>query len=217
MTRNVILALGCACVLAAGCKTTERELNMMAGWYSLFDGTSLSGWQASENKDTFRVVNGAIVAHGPRSHLFYTGPLWDANFKNFEFKADVLTETGANSGIYFHTKYQDEDWPAQGFEVQVNNTHTDPKKTGGLYAVKDANHQSRAYDYEWFTEHIIVKDRYVAVRVNGHKVMEWVQEEGWKGPAGMPGRVLSSGTFALQGHDPNSVVYFKKIMVKPLP
>jgi hypothetical protein len=32
----------------------------------------------------------------------------------------------------------------------------------------------------------------------------------------MKGRVLSSGTFALQGHDPKSKVYFKNIMVKPL-
>jgi hypothetical protein len=32
----------------------------------------------------------------------------------------------------------------------------------------------------------------------------------------MAGRVLSSGTFALQGHDPKSKVYFKNIMVKPL-
>jgi hypothetical protein len=30
-------------------------------------------------------------------------------------------------------------------------------------------------------------------------------------------RVLASGTFALQGHDPNSKVYFKNIMVKALP
>ncbi|TMI85786.1 MAG: DUF1080 domain-containing protein, partial [Bacteroidetes bacterium] len=35
--------------------------------------------------------------------------------------------------------------------------------------------------------------------------------------AGNEGRVLSRGTFALQGHDPNSKVYFKNIMVRPLP
>jgi len=30
-------------------------------------------------------------------------------------------------------------------------------------------------------------------------------------------RVLKGGTFALQGHDPKSIVYYKDIMVKPLP
>jgi hypothetical protein len=33
----------------------------------------------------------------------------------------------------------------------------------------------------------------------------------------MKGRVLANGTFALQGHDPASIVYFKNIMVKVLP
>jgi len=33
----------------------------------------------------------------------------------------------------------------------------------------------------------------------------------------MADRVLSNGTIAIQGHDPQSVIHFKNIMVKPLP
>ncbi len=216
MARNVLFALVCVCVLAAGCQTTQEVVGKVTGWKPLFDGKSLDGWKASENTGTFTVKDGEIIAHGERSHLFYVGSVENANFKNFELKVDVMTEIGSNSGIYFHTEYQDEDWPAKGFEVQVNNTHTDAKKTGGLYNVKDSNHQSRAFDYEWFTEHIIVQDNHVTVKVNGHTVVEWTQPEGWQGPEGSPGRKLSSGTFALQGHDPDSVVHFKNIMVKPL-
>ncbi len=217
MTRDVVVALACACVFMAGCQSTQKMVGTAAGWEPLFDGESLDGWRASENQGTFTVKDGEIVAHGPRSHLFYVGPVNNANFKNFELKADAMTEIGSNSGIYFHTEYQETDWPAKGFEVQVNNTHTDPKKTGSLYNVKDSNHQSRAFDYEWFTEHIVVKDNHVTIKVNGHTVVEWTQPEGWQGPQGSPGRKLASGTFALQGHDPDSVVHFKNIMVKPLP
>jgi len=217
MTRYGVLLLVCACVLMAGCQTTCPICSKLTGWKPLFDGKSLDGWRASENEGTFTARDGMIIAHGPRSHLFYVGPVNNANFTNFEFKADVMTETGANSGIYFHTEYQDKDWPAKGFEVQVNNTHTDLKKTAGLYNVKDSNHQSRAFDYEWFTEHIIVQGKNVTIKVNGHTVVKWTQPEDWKGPQGNPGRILSSGTFALQGHDPDSVVYYKNIMVKPLP
>jgi len=217
MARYGVLLLVCACALTAGCQTTRWAYNKVAGWTPLFDGKSLEGWKASENKDTFTVRDGMIIAHGPRSHLFYVGPVNDANFTNFEFKADVMTEINSNSGLYFHTEYQEKDWPAKGFEVQVNNTHTDLKKTGGLYNVKDSNHQSRAFDYEWFTEHIIVQGKDVTIKVNGHTVVKWTQPEDWKGPQGNPGRKLSSGTFALQGHDPDSVVYFKNIVVKPLP
>jgi hypothetical protein len=220
MARKLVLAIVCVSVFSVGCRSVDALYCKTTGYKSLFDGKTLYGWKASENKDTFSVRDGMIVAHGPRSHLFYVGPVNNADFKNFEFKADVMTEVGSNSGIYFHTTYQKEGWPGLGFEVQVNNTHTDPKKTGSLYNVKDANHQSRAFDYEWFTEHIIVKDKHVTIKVNGHTVVEWTQPEDWKGPQGSSGRigrVLSSGTFALQGHDPNSIVCFKNIMVKPLP
>jgi hypothetical protein len=32
-----------------------------------------------------------------------------------------MTTPGSNSGIYFHTIYQEASWPEKGFEVQVNN------------------------------------------------------------------------------------------------
>ena len=50
------------------------------GWQSLFDGKTLNGWKPSENKVTFSVTDGMIVAHGDRSHLFYTGPIENADF-----------------------------------------------------------------------------------------------------------------------------------------
>src|SRR5215471_14229312 len=101
------------------------------GWISLFDGKSLEGWKASDEEGTFSVQDGMIVVHGPRSHLYYVGNVGNHDFKNFEFKAEVMTTPGSNSGIYFHTAYQDKGWPDKGFEVQVNNSHTDWKRTGG--------------------------------------------------------------------------------------
>ena len=90
------------------------------GWTDLFDGRSLAGWKAAENPASFRVVEGAILAEGPRAHLFYTGPEDRATYENFEFTTDVKSQPGANSGIFFHTVWQESGWPSQGFEVQVN-------------------------------------------------------------------------------------------------
>jgi hypothetical protein len=214
MAKKLLLMLVCVCTLLAGCQSAEKLCYRIQGWKSLFDGKTLDGWKASENKNTFSVRDGMIVAAGPRSHLFYVRPVQDANFKNFELKADVMTEPGSNAGIYFHTEYQETGWPNKGYEVQVNNTHSDWRKTGGLYAVKDVN-ESPAKDNEWFTEHIIVKDKRIIIRVNGKTTVDWTEPEGFK-LENQPGRKLSSGTFALQGHDPKSVVYFKNIRVKPL-
>ncbi|MHC4727008.1 MAG: 3-keto-disaccharide hydrolase, partial [Planctomycetota bacterium] len=132
------------------------------GWISLFDGKTLSGWKASENKATFSVQDGVIVVDGPRSHLFYTGNVENVNFKDFEFKADIMTKPRANSGMYFHTKYRETGWPSEGYEIQVNNSHSDWRRTGSLYGINDVRN-SAAKDNEWFTQHIIVDGSQITV------------------------------------------------------
>ena len=132
------------------------------GWVPLFDGKSLDGWKASEKPGTFAVENGEIVVHGNRSHLFYDGPVQKHDFKNFEVKMDIMAKHGANSGFYFHTAFQPDGWPDKGFEVQVNNTHTDAKKGAGLYDIKD-NATAPAKDDEWYNMSIRVEGKHVVI------------------------------------------------------
>jgi hypothetical protein len=157
-----------------------------------------------------------IVANGDVAHLFYNGDIKQHDFKNFEFKADVMTTPGSNSGIYFHTVYQESSWPKKGYEVQVNNSHGDWRRTGGLYAIQDVK-EVFVKDNEWFTEYFKVEGKRVIVKLNDKIVVDYTEPADVKREAGNEGRVISSGTFALQGHDPKSKVYFKNILVKPLP
>ena len=141
-------------------------------WISLFDGKSLDNWKVGENAGTFTIENGMIVAHGPVAHLFYDGDVQQHNFKNFEFKADVMTTPGSNSGIYFHTVYQDSSWPKKGYEVQVNNSHSDWRRTGSLYAIQDVK-DVFVKDNEWFTEYIKVDGKRVIVKLNDKTVVDY--------------------------------------------
>jgi len=176
-------------------------------WIPLFDGKSLAGWKASENPATFRVEKGEIIVNGPRAHLFYDGPVMNHEFKDFELKVDVMTRPGANSGIYLRTAYQPEDWPSKGYEVQVNNSHTDWRRTGSLYAVQDVRESEK--DNEWFTIHAIVRGRHIVVTVNGKQTVDYTE------PEGSPTR-LTGSTIALQGHDPGSEVHYKNVLIRPL-
>ncbi|MEJ2083170.1 MAG: DUF1080 domain-containing protein [Acidobacteriota bacterium] len=133
-------------------------------WFSLFNGRDLEGWRAAENESTFRVEDGAIVCNGPRAHLFYVGDVAQANFKNFEFEAEVKTTPGSNSGIYFHTEYQDSGWPSKGYECQVLNSNraesdsgfVEHKMTGSLYARTIPNRSipfgPRGWKSAWFLQ-----------------------------------------------------------------
>jgi hypothetical protein len=202
-------ALACLVSLMGAAPLVSEEAD---GWIELFNGKDMSGWKISEHPDAFTVEDGRMMVFGPRAHAFYVGPDGEASFKNFHFKAEVMTTPGSNSGIYFHTRYQDEGWPNRGYEAQVNQTHGDPKKTGGLYNVQD-NFEQPAKDNEWFQYEIIVVGKHIVVRIDGKTVSDYTE------PADLQrrDRQLSSGTFALQAHDPKSKVYFRNLSVKPLP
>jgi hypothetical protein len=188
------------------------------GFVTIFDGTSLDGWKKStENTDAIQLKDGAIVANGNRCHLFYVGD--EKPFKNFDFKCEVMTKPTSNGGIYFHTKYQDTNWPAQGHECQVNNTfEKDPQKTGGVYKVAKVL-EAPAKDNEWFKYEIIVEGKHVVIKINDKVTADYTEDADAlaKDKSVEPGRRISEGTFALQAHDPGSTVMYRNIRVKRLP
>jgi hypothetical protein len=210
-----LLILSSAPLIASGDDSPESKPDK-DGFYSLFDGKDLDGWKVGKNPESWSVQDGQIVVHGKGpSHLFYVGPIHNHDWKDFHLKAEVMTFPHANSGIYFHTKYQEARFPDKGFECQINCSHSDWKKTGSLYDIKDIrdpHHQ----DNKWFLYEVIVKGNHVVLKVDGQTVCDWTQPDGFKSPKGHADRVIDHGTFALQGHDPGSEVHFKSILVKPL-
>ncbi|QHV95876.1 3-keto-disaccharide hydrolase [Spirosoma endbachense] len=185
------------------------------GWVSIFDGKTFNGWKITEESPaTFSVQDGAIVVAGPRAHLFYEGPVHNHDFKNFEWKAQVMTTPGSNSGMFIHTAYQPSGWPSKGYEIQVNQSHTDWRKTGSVYGLQDVK-EVFVKDNEWYTEHIIVQGKKVTIKVNDKTINEYMEPDSIS--TGKSMKKLSTGTVALQGHDPKSKVFYKDIMIKVLP
>ena len=192
------------------------------GWEDLFDGRSLRGWHAGDNQDSWKVTDGQISADGPTSHLFYTGPVRGAMFRNFELEVEALARPAANSGVYFHTAFQEKGFPRKGFEIQINNTATgaggyrERKKTGSLYAIRNVYKQLAADD-EWFRIQASVRGKNVQVRLNGTLVVDYTEPASPVIPeSNERERYLDRGTFALQCHDPGSKVRFRRIRVRPL-
>jgi len=193
------------------------------GWIELFDGRSLNGWRASEHLNSWKVAGGQLAADGPRSHLFYTGPVQNAVFRNFELEVEALARPGCNSGVYFHTAWQPQGFPEKGFEVQINNTATgegnyrERKKTGSLYGIRNVYTQL-VPDDAWFHLHTAVRGKNVQVRLNGTLLVDYTEPDPPFIPPGHERRrYLDRGTFALQCHDAGSKALFRSIRVRPLP
>lgn len=192
---------------------TSKSIAQEKGWVSLFDGKSFTGWEINENPETFKIEDGAIVVNGTRAHMFYTGPVMNHDFKNFELKLKVMTTPGSNSGIFIHTRFQQSGWPTKGFEIQVNNSQSDWRRTGSVYGIQDVR-EVFVNDNEWYDMSITVEGKKITVKVNDKIINEYIQPENVERPKGSEERVISSGTIALQGHDPKSKVLYKDVMVR---
>jgi 3-keto-disaccharide hydrolase len=212
-------------LLAFACALFVAPQLFSQDWIPLQDGKSLAGWKAPERPESWKVEDGVFVTRGDRSHLYYVGKVGKHDFRNFEFSAEVLTEPGSNSGIYIHTKYQPEGWPAAGYEIQVINSnppaekmngYIEHKMTGSIYAVRNT-WVAPVKDNEWFSYRIRVVGKTIQTFINDKLICEYAEPQNpWRADD-KKGRVLGSGTFGLQAHDPGSVVKYRNMKVKILP
>lgn len=219
-TLAAVAVLG-AVVVTAGSAGQAQSPATEPGFTALFNGRDFTGWKLA-TPESFRIEDGAIVANGAAGHAYYDGPFLDHVFRDFELRAEVMTRAGSNGGIYVMTVFQERGFPAQGFEIQVNNSYArDPVKTGSLYHVLDVT-ETAARDDEWFTETIIARGMTITVLVNGVETVKWAQPEDWQGTfrrngrPEFPERRIQPGTIALQAHDPNSTVYYRNIRIRAI-
>jgi hypothetical protein len=222
-----------AALLAGGSAPRAGEDKKDSGWVQLFNGKDLTGWKLhprpskgivkvipkekdgkliayeGELKDgkvvpLWRVEDGILIGSGPASHLFSER----GDYKNFAYRVEAMINDHGNSGQYFRTKFGP-GFP-QGYEAQINATHGDPIKTGSLYLprVKEVQVRDTAPHKpdEWFTQEVIAVGPLIVIKVNGKTTVAYLD----------PKNRYKEGHFALQGHDPGTVVKFRKIEVKEL-
>ncbi|MBI3880520.1 MAG: DUF1080 domain-containing protein [Verrucomicrobia bacterium] len=195
-------------------------------WQSLFNGHDLTGWRANVEPGSFTVVNGTIRANATTnsSHLFYVGDRKDGTetFKNFEFEATTRCDGEANSGVYFHSDIASGKGPkvhlSKGYEVQLNNTAKEKKKTGSLYAVVDLA-ASPVDETQWFKLRFRVEGKHIQIWINDQQTVDYTEPADVVRPPERAGRLIdpNGGAIALQAHDPTSVYYFKDLRIRRLP
>jgi hypothetical protein len=219
----VAFALGIASALAAAASAGGMADN--GKWVSLTDGKSFAGWTPNERPESWAVEKGAFVSKGDRSHLFYTGPVGNHEFKNFELALEVMANPGSNGGIFIHTKMQGPgSFPTAGYELQVinsnrpvkGNAYVEHKMTGSIYAIRNT-WKSPVRDNEWFRYRIKVSGKTIQTYINDVLTCEYTEPENPWRAADKKDRLLGSGTFALQAHDPGSTVRYRNIKVRLLP
>lgn len=171
-------------------------------------------WPTVDNKTagkSFRIQDDTLVVEGDRRNLFYDGEVAGGYFRNFEFKVDVYTEPGSASGIFFHTRYEEDGTPAYGYEAQINASRAGESKTGSLVGASEVTAAVHD-DEEWFSYYIKVDGKRVTVKVDGETVNEFTEADGADGSG-----KLHRGTIGLESVGSDSRVHFRNPMVRLLP
>jgi hypothetical protein len=230
----LLAALGVAAASAA-----DEEKKSEAGWVQLFNGKDLTGWKihprpggsiqevvtvekagkvvAYEGKlkngkqvPLWHVEDGVLIGSGPASHLFSER----GDYRNFRFRVEAQINDHGNSGQYFRTAFGP-GFP-KGYEAQINSTHGDPIRTGSLYPSFGPSRADRdkllvkeqlVKPDTWFTQEVDAVGNHIVIKVNGKTTVDYTD----------PKNTYKEGHFALQGHDPGTVVKFRKIEVQELP
>lgn len=172
------------------------------GWTPLFDGSTLEGWQISDDGQ-WKVEDGVIIGSGKTSHLF--SPRGD--YKDFEVRGRFKISDGGNSGFYFRTTYGP-GWP-DGYEAQINATFTDPQKTGSLYSLVPIGTTLVPPD-TWFDYLVRCVDEpggvHVTISIDGVAFVDYVDAE----------RKHLQGHIAIQQHHETSVIEAKDLWIREL-
>lgn len=191
----------------AGVKPDDEK-----GWTQLFNGTDLTGWKKHpDDRAKWEVKDGILVGSGQAGHLFTE----KGDFGNFHFKIEAKINDKGNSGQYFRAQYG-KSFP-RGYEAQINATHSDSIKTGSLYPAFNANlsaedqakitvKQALHKPDEWFTQEVIANRNHIIIKVNGKETVNFKDEN----------NTFTKGHFAIQQHDPGSVVMVRKAMYKDI-
>ena len=236
--RRILIPAAILTVGLAALPAPAEDKKADNGFVQLFNGKDLTGWKIhpkannvfteiiSVEKDgklvgydgklkdgktehLWRVEDGLLIGSGHSSHLFSERD----DYSDVEYRVEAMINDHGNSGQYFRTKFAGGFPP--GYEAQINATHGDPIRTGSIYPAgslgkykKDITVMNTAPHRpdEWFTQEVTAKGNHIIIKVNGKVTVDWTD----------PDNTFTKGHFALQGHDPGTVVKFRKVEVKEL-
>ena len=220
MTKHVMrygwAAMAMALCIAAA--PTPRQ----AGWVTILDAKSFKDWKVApespkshveESATVKKVVagdslhdgrwtfeHGVLHGEGGVSHIF--SPRGD--YENFVYRAEIRISDKGNSGQYFRTAFGN-GFP-DGYEAQVNSTHTDPVRTGSLYGFVKVFDQLVPPN-TWFTQEVTAVGNHIVIKVNGKTTVDYVDTK----------NTHMKGHFAFQQHNLGSEVWIRNVRVKELP
>ena len=172
-----------------------------AGWTTLFDGSSLNGWNPIGDAN-WRLADGAVQADKGVGFL-----LTRASYADFQVRVEVWVDDDANSGVFIRCQDPQQVGAANAYEVNIYDKRPDPAyRTGAIVDVARPMAQINAGG-KWNTLEITAQGSHLTVTLNGTRTVDANDSKYARGPIALQYGAGANGA---------GVVKFRKVEIRTL-
>ena len=197
MNRSTVLLLALLLITAASLQPAPGATGQAGGgWTTLFDGSSLDGWNVLGDAN-WELADGAVQADSGRGFLVTA-----SSYADFELTLEFWVDEPANSGIFIRCVDPQAVRDTNSYEVNIFDTRPDQTyRTGGIVHVAQPmsviNTEGR-----WNTYEIVAEGSRLRVTLNGTLMVDVEDTQ------------FTDGPIALQYGA--GVVKFRNVRIRPL-
>ncbi len=174
MTRSLIITLSLVVAGAIGTQTTA--VSAQDGWTTLFDGSTLDGWNQIGDAN-WELADGAVQADSGSGFL-----VTPRSYGDFQLTLEFWVDEPANSGIFIRCADPASVNDRNSYEVNIYDTRADQTyRTGGIVHIASPSSVINAGG-KWNTYEITARGDRLLVTLNGTQVVDVRDSQFSSGP-----------------------------------
>ena len=172
-----------------------------AGWTTLFNGSSMDGWNPIGDAN-WRLADGAVQADKGVGFLLTRAP-----YADFQLRVEIWVDDDANSGVFIRCQDPQQVGAANSYEVNIYDKRPDPAfRTGAIVDVAGPMAQINAGG-KWNTLEITAQGPHLMVTLNGIRTVDTNDTKHARGPIALQYGAGANGA---------GIVKFRKVEIRPL-
>ena len=196
MKRSAVIILGLFSIGVISFQPASGATGQAAGWTTLFEGSSLDGWNVLGNAN-WELADGAVQADSGSGFL-----VTEDSYANFELTLEFWVDAPANSGIFIRCADPQAVRDTNSYEVNIFDTRPDQTyRTGGIVHVAQPMSVINTGG-RWNTYEIVAQGPRLTVTLNGTRTVDIEDTQ------------FADGPIALQYGA--GIVKFRNVRVRPL-
>ena len=176
MKGSIGAVLSLLAIVVVGIQPRPGVSAQSGGWTTLFDGSSLDGWNVLGNAN-WELADGAVQADSGSGFLVTT-----ESYADFELTLEFWVDEPANSGVFIRCADGQSVRDTSAYEVNIYDTRPDQTyRTGGIVHVA-APTSVITTGGRWNTYEIVARGPRLQVTLNGTQTVDVSDSQYAEGP-----------------------------------